>query len=115
MLYNYELIKKLRIGAFSLSAFIAGYAMLTYLDHNITVMRLCIVFALLLVSAVATFLLRKPGKIEFAAYVISMLLIIGLLLFRVIDNIALDISLAGMAIGLAISFGLQLRKDNEYA
>jgi hypothetical protein len=44
-----------------------------------------------------------------------MLLIIGLLLFRVIDNIALDISLAGMAIGLAISFGLQLRKDNEYA
>ena len=115
MLYNYELIKKLRIGAFSLSAFMAGYAMLTYLDHNLTAVKLGIVLALLLVSVVAAFLFRKPGKVEFFTYAVSMLLVLGLLMFRVRDNIALDISLSGMAIGIAVSFGLQLRKDNEYA
>ena len=89
--------------------------MLTYLDHNITPLRLVIVFSLLLISAVATFFLRKPGKIVCFVYALSMLLVLSLLMFRVRDNIALDISLSGMAIGIAVAFGLQLRKDNEYA
>lgn len=115
MLYNHDLIKKLRIGAFALSAFMGGYAILTFIDHNIPTVRLVLVFLCIIVSIVSAWMLKKPAKREFIAYAISMLLVVILMMFRVVDNIALDISLFGLIIGLTISFGLQLKKSNGFA
>lgn len=115
MLYNHDLIKKLRIGAFAVSAFMGGYAILTYLDHNIPALRLILVFICIIVSVIATYLLKKPAKREFIAYAVSMLLMVILMMFRVVDNIALDISLFGLIVGLTISFGLQLKKSSGFA
>jgi hypothetical protein len=53
MLYNHDLIKKLRIGAFAVAAVLGGYSVLTYLDQNIHALRLVFIFIFLIVSVVS--------------------------------------------------------------
>jgi hypothetical protein len=105
MLYNHELLMKLRIGAFGLCLVLMGYAFLTFRDHNLTSTRLVII-----ISA-----LKKPNKILFAGYAGSVALSFMLTLFRMRANIALDITLLAIAIGLMIGFWSEARKKSEFA
>jgi hypothetical protein len=110
MLYNHELIKKLRYAAFGTSAFMLGYAILTFLDNNIHTLRLIIIILCLAIASVAAWFLKKPGKKELIAYGASMLLVVILLMFRIRANLALDISLFGLIAGITAGFGYQLKK-----
>ena len=115
MLYDHELLRKLRIGAFVLSLFLLGYAALTFRDNNMSSTRLIILTIALGVSAVFTYLLKKPNKILFTGYLGSMALGFVLTLFRMRANIALDITLLAIAIGLMIGFWTEARKKSEFA
>jgi hypothetical protein len=115
MLYNHELLRKLRIGAYGLSLVMLGYAVLTFRDHNLTSTKLTIIITSLVVSAVSALLLKKPNKIIFAVYVSSMVLSFVLLLFRIRANIALDITLLAIAVGLMLGFWTEARKKSEFA
>ena len=115
MLYNHELLKKLRIGAYALAAVLVGYATLTFRDHNLTSTRLIIIVVSLVVSVLFSILLKKPNKILLAGYAITMALGFIFLLFRVRANIALDITLLAIAIGIIIGFWTEARKKSEFA
>jgi 4-amino-4-deoxy-L-arabinose transferase-like glycosyltransferase len=92
-----------------------GYAVLTFRDHNLTSTKLTIIITSLVVSSVSALLLKKPNKIIFAVYVSSMVLSFVLLLFRIRANIALDITLLAIAVGLMIGFWTEARKKSEFA
>lgn len=115
MLYNHELLRKLRIGAYALSAVLMGYATLTFRDHNLTGTRLITIFIALAASVLLSILLRKPNKILLAGYAVTMALGFILLVFRIRANIALDITLLAIAIGLIIGFWTEARKKSEFA
>lgn len=115
MLYNHELIRKLRFGAFTISALLSGYALISFIDHNLPIVRLVITVISLIVGTVCAWLMKKPTKPEFITYAASMLLAVAMLMFRLRSNIALDISLLGMIIGVCVSFATQLWKNNELA
>jgi hypothetical protein len=115
MLYNHELLRKLRIGAYGLSLVMLGYAVLTFRDHNLTGTGLITIIVSLIVSVLFSILLKKPNKILLAGYVITMALGFIMLLFRVRANIALDITLLAIAIGLIIGFWTEARKKSEFA
>jgi membrane-associated HD superfamily phosphohydrolase len=115
VLYNHELLRKLRIGAYGLSLVLLCYAVLTFRDHNLTSNRLIIIISALVVSVVFALLLKKPNKILFAGYAGSVALSFMLTLFRMRANIALDITLLAIAIGLMIGFWSEARKKSEFA
>jgi hypothetical protein len=115
MLYNHELLSKLRIGAYGLSLVLMGYAFLTYRDHNLTSTKLIIIISALAVSVIFALLLKKPNKILFAGYAGSLAVSFILTLFRMRANIALDITLLAIAIGLMIGFWSEARKKSEFA
>lgn len=115
MLYNHELLRKLRIGAYGLSVVLMGYAILTFRDHNLTGTRLIFVIIALVVSVLCALLLKKPNKIVFTGYAISIACSFILTLFRIRANIALDITLLAIAIGLMIGFWSEARKKSEFA
>lgn len=115
MLYNHELLMKLRIGACGLCLVSMGYAFLTFRDHNLTSTRLVIIISALIVSVIFALLLKKPNKILFAGYAGSVALSFMLTLFRMRANIALDITLLAIAIGLMIGFWSEARKKSEFA
>lgn len=115
MLYNHELLRKLRLGAYGLSLFLLGYAVLTFRDHNMTSTRLIFLVIALLVSVVFSFLLKKPNKVLFTGYAGAMALSLVLTLFRIRANIALDITLLAITIGLIIGFWTEARKKSEFA
>lgn len=115
MLYNHELLRKLRIGAYGLCLVLMGYAILTFRDNNLTATRLILIIIALVISVVFSILLKKPNKILFAGYAGSTALVFPLLLFRIRANIALDITLLAIAIGLMIGFWTEARKKSEFA
>lgn len=115
MLYNHELLRKLRIGAYALSLVLMGYAVLTFRDNNLTGTRLIALLISLIVSILFSFLLKKPNKILFTGYVVSMAVGLILTVFRIRANIALDITLMAIAIGLSIGFWSEARKKSEFA
>lgn len=110
MLYNHEFIKKLRYGALGISAIMLGYAILTFLDNNIHVLRLIIIIAGLTVASVAAWLLKRPAKRELIIYAASMLTVVILLMFRIRANLALDLSLFALIAGITAGFAYQLKK-----
>lgn len=115
MLYNHELLRKLRIGAYGLSLVLMAYAILTFRDHNLTSTRLIVIISSLVISVIVAFLLKKPNKILFAGYAASVAVSFILTLFRMRANIALDITLLAIAIGLMIGFWSEARKKSEFA
>lgn len=115
MLYNHELVKKLRFSAYGLAAFFLVYAILTFRDGNLTAFRLIFLSATLSVSVIAAWLLRKASKPALYVYATSMLLSVILLLFRIHGNIALDITLLALSVGLPIAFWYQIRKKEVLA
>ncbi|MGB4773337.1 MAG: hypothetical protein WBP58_17870 [Chitinophagaceae bacterium] len=115
MLYNHDLLRKLRIGAYGLSLVLMGYAFLTFRDHNLTSTKLTIIITSLVVSVVSALLLKKPNRIIFAVYVSSLVVSFVLLFFRIRANIALDITLLAIAIGLMVGFWSEARKKSEFA
>ena len=115
MLYNHELLRKLRIGAYGLCLVLMGYAFLTFRDHNLTSTKFIIISSALVVSVIFAILLKKPNKILFAGYAGSTALVFPLLLFRIRANIALDITLLAITIGLMIGFWTEARKKSEFA
>lgn len=115
MLYNHELVRKLRYGAAGISAFFLGYAILTFRDQRISTTRLILIISCLAVSVLCAWLLKKANKRDFFIYAASMLLVVIMMLFRIRANIALDLTLLLLTVGVATAIWFQIRKKNAFA
>jgi Na+/melibiose symporter-like transporter len=115
MLFNHELVRKLRYGAAGIAAFLSGYAVLAFRDQHINTTQLVLILSGLLVVLICSWLMKKAGKPVFFVYAGSMVFVLAMLLFRMRANIALDLTLLALATGVSIALWLQIRKKNEFA
>ena len=112
MLYNNELIKKLRIAAVILSSFFAGYALLVFNDGLIQTNQLLVIMSSLVASLLGIALLAKPKKLNFSFYALSMIVVLTMLLFRHRGNILIDVTLLLVTIPVMLLFVLEVKKSN---
>lgn len=112
MLYNNELIKKLRIAAIVLSSFFAGYSLLVFNDGLIHTNQLIVIMASLVASLLGIAFLSKPKKLNFSLYALSMIVVMAMLLFRHRGNVIIDVTLLLVTIPVMILFVLEVKKSN---
>jgi len=115
MLYNVDLTRKLKYGALALSVFFIGYLFLTYIDQTIHSTRLYLAGCGILLTILSVSLMKKANLLLVLLYSVGILAIASGLLFRVRVNIPMDVLLFGIAVGIGVGFGSQLKKKNEFA
>ena len=113
MLYNNELIKKLRIAAISLSSLFALYTLLVFNDGLINNTQLLIILSSLAASLLGIAFLAKPNKYSFSFYAISMIVVLVTLLFRYRGNVIIDVTLLLVTIPLLVLFLTQIKKTEK--
>jgi len=115
MLYNNDLIKKLRYASTVLFLCFAGYTFLAYLDQTMSSSRLLIIAVGMVLSILSIIMMKKPTLFLVSMYCLGLVAIGVGLLFRLRTNLPMDLLLFGIGVGLGAGFASQLKKKNEFA